>query len=167
MLKLSLLGNCKDGAERRRWEKIFHILQLFKNTTKAWEVSTWRICCYHCIEYRARQSAGTKIYSGISLIWQRLVLGSYTFVRMENHIRIRNLCFSSIFWAIRCSNPCQHSESIYFKRTTSKTKKFGGTYHGWKAYPSIVCHRCSSWSSPTLAKPYCQQKSMQIMQYDM
>ena len=74
--------------ERRRWKKTFHVLKLFNNTTIALEVSTWRTCCYHCIEYRARQSADTKIYSGISLIRQRSVLGSYTvvtFVRMENH----------------------------------------------------------------------------------
>ena len=37
--------------------------------------------------------------SGISFIWQRSMLGSYTvvtFVRMENHIRIINLYSSSV-----------------------------------------------------------------------
>ena len=36
-----------------------------------------RTCCYHCIEYCARQNAGTRRYSDISLIWQKSMLGSY------------------------------------------------------------------------------------------
>ena len=70
-------------------------------------------------------------------------------------------------WAIRCSNSCQQSESIQFKKTALKTKKFEGTYHEEKAYSGIACHRCSFWLSRTWAKPYYQQKSMQIMQYDV
>ena len=69
---MSQLRSWKDGGETRRWEKTFHVLKLFNNTTKAWEVLTWWKCYYHCIKYSARQSAGTKRYSGISLIWSLL-----------------------------------------------------------------------------------------------
>ena len=81
------LGSWKDDAERRRWGKTFHFLKLFNNATKAWEVSTWPTCCYHCVGYRARQSAGIKRYFGISMIWQKSKLGSYTIatlLRMES-----------------------------------------------------------------------------------
>ena len=88
-LELSLLGSWKDGVERRRWETTFHVLKLFiQQCNKSMGVATWRTYCYHCIEYRARQSAC------ISLIPQRSMPGSYTvvtFVRMENQIRIQML----------------------------------------------------------------------------
>ena len=45
--------------------------------------------------------------------------------------------------------------------------KFGGTYHWQKAYSNIACHLCLFWPSRTFAKRYYQQKSMQIMQYDL
>ena len=51
LLELRQLGSWKDGVERRKWEKTFHVLKLFNNTTKAWEVSTWQTCCYHCIKH--------------------------------------------------------------------------------------------------------------------
>ena len=35
------------------------------------------------------------------------------------------------------------NESIQFKKTALKTKKFEGTYHEEKAYSGIACHRCS------------------------
>ena len=76
LLELRKLGSWKDFVERRRWEKTFHILKLFNNTTKGREVSTWRTCSYPCIEYHSRQSAVAKRYSGISLIWQRSMVNS-------------------------------------------------------------------------------------------
>ena len=94
----------------RRWGKTFHVLKLFNNTTKAQEVSAWQTCCYHWIEYRVRQKAGTKRYSAISLIWQRSMLGSYTvvtFIWMENN---RKSWIKS--WATRCSNPRQQRKSV-------------------------------------------------------
>ena len=60
----------KEEGEKKK----FHILKLFNMTTESWEVLAWWTCCYHCIEHRARQNAGTKKYSGISLIWQRSML---------------------------------------------------------------------------------------------
>ena len=166
---MSQFGSWKDSVERRRWEKTFHVLRLFSNTAKPWEVSTWQTCCYHCIEYRARQSTGTKdilasywygkdqcldpIQSSLSSEWET-TQGSEIFAPIQS-------------WAIRCSNSCQQSESIQFKKTALKTKKFEGTYHEEKAYSGIACHRCSFWLSRTWAKPYYQQKSMQIMQYDV
>ena len=79
--------------------KTFHFLKLFNGATKAWEVSNWRTCCYHRIEYCARKSTGSKRYSSMLLIWQRSLFGSHTvitFVRMQNHLNIRNLCSNSV-----------------------------------------------------------------------
>ena len=100
LLELSQFGSWKDDEERRRWEKTLHVLKSFNIIIKAWEVvSTWQTCCYHCIKYRVRKSGGMKRYSGVSLIWERSVLGCYaaiTFVRMENQIVIRNLLPNSV-----------------------------------------------------------------------
>ena len=100
LFELSQFGSWKDDVERRRWEKTLHVLKSFNNITKAWEVvPTWQTCCYHCIKYRVRQSGGMKRYSGLSLIWERSVLGCYTavtFVRMENQTVIGNLWSNSV-----------------------------------------------------------------------
>ena len=96
-VRVEPIGESRKWREKEKGEKkTFHVLKLLNNTTKAWEVWTWWTCCYHCIKYCARQSASTKRYSSISSIRQRSMLGSYTvitFVRMENHIKIRNLCW--------------------------------------------------------------------------
>ena len=144
--------------------KNIHVLKLFNNTTKAWEVSTWLTYCCYCIEYRAIESAGTKRYSGISLIWQRLMFGSYTvftFIRMENQIRIRNHCSNSVL-TIRCSskvNPSnsrgrpQKRRSLEVPTTSKKpTQALSVT----DVYFDQVAH----WRSPTTNKNRCKLCSM-------
>ena len=73
-VELSQLGSWKDRVEKGKVRKNIPYPQIIQQYKKAWEVLTWRTCCYHCIEYHARQSAGTKRYSGISLIWKLILI---------------------------------------------------------------------------------------------
>ena len=170
LLELSQLGSWKDDVERRRWEKTFHVLKLFNNTTKAWEVSTWQTYCYHCIKHQARQSAGTK--------------------RFWHLIHMAKINAGILYRRHFCQNGKPHknhksllqfslelSDALIFANKVNPSSSSGRPQNEevWRhlprvaptTYSSIAFHRCSFWSSRTLAKRYYQQKSMQIMQYDL
>ena len=98
----------------RRWGKTFHVLKLFNNTTKAREVSAWRTCCYHWIEYRARQRLVPKDILASHWYGKDQCLDPIpSSLSSEWKTTERSKIFASIkSWATRCSNPRQQRKSI-------------------------------------------------------